>query len=105
MTAGQVYFAIFLILASDALTWKIHSWKDGAVETKRIEKAVVATEKAQERTNDMVGTSDAKIDQLNATAEALKDKYHAETIRNCPLPVNGMQFLKSTAAAAHSAAR
>jgi TolA-binding protein len=105
MSAGQIYFILFLIAATNVVTWEVHSWKDGADRTATVEKEVKVTEKAQKDTNALVGSADDKLANLDATIDSLKENYHAETSTPCQLPAPDLRLLGGIAAAARRAAQ
>lgn len=66
---------------------------------------IEATQRGQEATNAAVGTSNAKIDQLTAANDSLKEKYNVLPTTDCKLPDASFELLRQSAAAANNAAK
>ena len=98
MTAGQLYFIIFLIFTSDVATWQVHTWKDGAYQEKQLQEAITAKQAAEAKATKIAQDYEAKVADLTAENANLSKEWTNARLKkhtvDCPLPSDAVQLLK-----------
>lgn len=101
MTAGQLYFIIFLIFASDAATWKVHSWYTGNQETKELQEAITAKQTAEAKATKIAHDYESKVAILTTQNQNLSKEWTNARLKkyvpDCALPNTALQLLKGNA--------
>ena len=107
MTAGQLYFIIFLIFASDVATWEVHTWRDGDRESSQLQEAITAKQAAEVKSAKIAKDYEAKSAALEAKYQSLAKEWSnvriKKSVSDCNLPAESIGVLKGNNQPAGSA--